>query len=53
MSEDIANMITFLCDNEMAGFITGQTIAVDGGSTLTNAGYNNPRLAQVMKQWNW
>jgi len=29
--EDIAEMVLFLCDNDRAGFITGQNIAIDGG----------------------
>jgi len=31
--EDIANAVAFLCSNE-ASFITGQTLAVDGGMTI-------------------
>ena len=30
-AEDIAEMVMFLCDNDRAGFITGQNIVVDGG----------------------
>jgi NAD(P)-dependent dehydrogenase (short-subunit alcohol dehydrogenase family) len=30
---DIANMAIFLLDNQKAGFVTGQTICVDGGFT--------------------
>ena len=29
--EDIAEMVMFLCDNDRAGFITGENIAIDGG----------------------
>jgi NAD(P)-dependent dehydrogenase (short-subunit alcohol dehydrogenase family) len=29
--EDIAEMVMFLCDNERAGFITGENIVIDGG----------------------
>jgi len=29
--EDIAAMVLFLCDNERAGFITGENINIDGG----------------------
>ena len=29
--EDIAEMVMFLCDNERAGFITGENITIDGG----------------------
>jgi len=29
--EDIANMVMFLCDNDKAGFITGENIVIDGG----------------------
>jgi NAD(P)-dependent dehydrogenase (short-subunit alcohol dehydrogenase family) len=29
--EDIAEMVTFLCDNNRAGFITGENIVIDGG----------------------
>ncbi len=32
--EDVANMATFLCSDE-AGFVNGQTIAVDGGISST------------------
>ncbi len=31
--EDIANAVLFLASNEMAGFITGQNIIIDGGMT--------------------
>jgi hypothetical protein len=33
--EDIANVCALLCSEE-AGFVTGQTISVDGGSSLMN-----------------
>lgn len=33
-AEDIAEAVWFLAMNETAGFITGQTLAVDGGSSL-------------------
>jgi NAD(P)-dependent dehydrogenase (short-subunit alcohol dehydrogenase family) len=29
--EDVAQMCLFLCDDERAGFITGQEFVVDGG----------------------
>jgi|EP00505_MAST-04D_sp_SCG-Rhode-Island_P003925 3-oxoacyl-[acyl-carrier protein] reductase len=29
--EDVANLVGFLCDPVLAGYITGQTIGVDGG----------------------
>ena len=29
--EDIAEMVLFLCDNDRAGFITGENIVIDGG----------------------
>ncbi|MDO8670273.1 MAG: SDR family NAD(P)-dependent oxidoreductase, partial [Dehalococcoidia bacterium] len=32
--EDIANAIVFLASNSCAGFITGQTLSVDGGYTM-------------------
>ena len=31
--EDIANAVVFLASNNCAGFITGQTLSVDGGYT--------------------
>ena len=31
--KDVAEMCLFLCDNEKAGFITGQEFVVDGGVT--------------------
>ena len=30
-AEDIAEMVMFLCDNDRAGFITGENIFIDGG----------------------
>ena len=30
-SEDIAEIVMFLCDNDKAGFITGENIVIDGG----------------------
>lgn len=50
MPDDIAHIITFLCDDETAGFITGQTIVVDGGSMLVHPWYNNPSIEHLMKQ---
>jgi NAD(P)-dependent dehydrogenase (short-subunit alcohol dehydrogenase family) len=35
--EDIADVVVFLC-SDMARFITGQNIVVDGGMTLHGAG---------------
>jgi NAD(P)-dependent dehydrogenase (short-subunit alcohol dehydrogenase family) len=32
-ASDIANMAVFLLDDQKAGFVTGQTICVDGGFT--------------------
>jgi NAD(P)-dependent dehydrogenase (short-subunit alcohol dehydrogenase family) len=32
--EDVANMVAFLCSDE-AGFVNGQTVAVDGGISTT------------------
>ena len=29
--EDIASMVMYLCDNDRAGFITGENIVIDGG----------------------
>ena len=29
--EDIAEMVIFLCDNDRAGFITGENIVIDVG----------------------
>ena len=43
---DIANACAILCSQE-AAFITGQTIAVDGGSSLMNADF--PLALQVPK----
>ena len=33
--DDVANAIHFLCSDE-ASFVNGQTLAVDGGWTVTN-----------------
>jgi NAD(P)-dependent dehydrogenase (short-subunit alcohol dehydrogenase family) len=33
-TEDVANMVAFLCSDE-AGFVNGQTVAVDGGISTT------------------
>jgi NAD(P)-dependent dehydrogenase (short-subunit alcohol dehydrogenase family) len=35
--EDVADVMVFLC-SDMARFITGQTVVVDGGMTLHGAG---------------
>lgn len=35
--DDIAGVVTFLC-SDLAAFVTGQTITVDGGMTLHGAG---------------
>jgi 3-oxoacyl-[acyl-carrier protein] reductase/meso-butanediol dehydrogenase/(S,S)-butanediol dehydrogenase/diacetyl reductase len=35
--EDVADVVTFLC-SDLARFVTGQTIVVDGGMTLHGAG---------------
>jgi NAD(P)-dependent dehydrogenase (short-subunit alcohol dehydrogenase family) len=43
-AEDIANVCALLCSDE-AGFATGQTIAVDGGSSLMNPDF--PLALQV------
>ena len=32
--EDIANLIAFLADRRLSSYIIGQTIAIDGGSSL-------------------
>ena len=42
--EDIVSTVAFLC-SEGASFINGQTIVVDGGSTLPETGY------AVERQW--
>jgi NAD(P)-dependent dehydrogenase (short-subunit alcohol dehydrogenase family) len=34
--EEIASAVAFLANNDEAGWITGQLLAVDGGSTLTD-----------------
>jgi NAD(P)-dependent dehydrogenase (short-subunit alcohol dehydrogenase family) len=39
--EDIANVCALLCTEE-AGFVTGQTISVDGGSSLMNPDFPLP-----------
>lgn len=39
--EDIANVCALLCSEE-AGFVTGQTISVDGGSSLMNPDFPLP-----------
>src|SRR5258708_5274680 len=39
--EDIANVCALLCSEE-AGFVTGQTLAVDGGSSLMNPDFPLP-----------
>ncbi len=35
--EDVADVVLFLC-SDLARFITGQTLVVDGGMTLHGAG---------------
>ena len=40
--EDIAEMVMFLCDNDKAGFITGENIIVDGGMSKLMV-YNEDR----------
>lgn len=35
-ADDVAKVVVFLC-SEMAGYVTGQNLLVDGGSVLTNA----------------
>jgi NAD(P)-dependent dehydrogenase (short-subunit alcohol dehydrogenase family) len=35
--EDVADVVVFLC-SDLARFVTGQTIVVDGGMTLHGAG---------------
>jgi NAD(P)-dependent dehydrogenase (short-subunit alcohol dehydrogenase family) len=35
-AEDVAKVVVFLC-SDLAGYVTGQTIVVDGGSILPNA----------------
>ena len=42
--EDVANVCALLCSDE-ANFVTGQTIAVDGGSSLMNPDF--PLALQV------
>jgi NAD(P)-dependent dehydrogenase (short-subunit alcohol dehydrogenase family) len=39
--EDIANVCALLCTAE-AGFVTGQTLSVDGGSSLMNPDFPLP-----------
>ena len=39
--KDIANLCALLCTEE-AGFVTGQTISVDGGSSLMNPDFPLP-----------
>ena len=46
-SADIANTCALLCSDE-ASFITGQTITVDGGSSLMNPDF--PLALQIPKQ---
>jgi NAD(P)-dependent dehydrogenase (short-subunit alcohol dehydrogenase family) len=43
---DVANVCALLCSDE-ASFVTGQTIAVDGGSSLMNPDF--PLALQVPK----
>ncbi len=35
-AQDVANMVAFLADPALAGFITGQTFRVDGGLSITS-----------------
>ena len=34
--DDVSAAVAFLANNDEAGWITGQTLALDGGYTLTN-----------------
>ncbi|VDD94108.1 unnamed protein product, partial [Enterobius vermicularis] len=49
LPEDIAEMIIFLSDNKTAGFITGQTMVVDGGTTLKNAWFGGSLTKELSK----
>lgn len=46
-TDDVANMVVFLCSDE-AGFINGQTIAVDGGISTTR--YLSPVAAMAERR---
>ena len=39
--EDIAEMVMFLCDNDRAGFITGENIVIDGGMSKLMVYHND------------
>ena len=46
--EDVSAAVAFLANNDQAGWVTGQTLALDGGYTLTNSS-TAPLLALAKK----
>lgn len=46
--EDVADVVVFLC-SDLARFVTGQTVVVDGGLTLHGSGVDGMLLAVESK----
>ena len=47
--EDIAEMVMFLCDNNRAGFITGENIVIDGGMSKLMVYHNDNGWKYTLK----
>uniref|UniRef100_A0A0N5AVW6 3-oxoacyl-[acyl-carrier-protein] reductase n=1 Tax=Syphacia muris TaxID=451379 RepID=A0A0N5AVW6_9BILA len=47
---EIAEVIAFLCDKKCSGYITGQTIVVDGGLTLAVGNMNHPDIVRLQEK---